>query len=87
MIDEATADEKTERMMEYRNKIFDAIPEDCIGEEMTISGLSVFIQAALHMLEHDMDKVQGLLDHVIELAQMMNKLDDEEGIWPMKTVH
>lgn len=74
---EYLAENKAQRMMEYRNTIFEAIPEECDSEEMTISGLSVFLQAALHMVDHDVKRLQGLLDNVIELAQAINDSDDE----------
>jgi len=87
---EYLAENKAERMMEFRNTIFDAIPENCDCEEMTIAGLSVFLQAALHMADHDIKKVNGLVEHVIELAQEMNKVDaehDQTGPAHNESVH
>lgn len=83
MTDQELAEHKAERMMEFRHKIFEAIPEDCNSEEITIAGLSLFLQAALHMADNDLDKVNNLLEHVIDLAQKMNEADDEVD----ETVH
>ena len=74
---------KAERMMEHRHAIFEAIPEECDEEEMTIAGLSVFLQAALHMADNDPDKVNHIIGSVLELAKEMNSSMEEND----ETVH
>jgi len=69
---------KAERMMEHRHAIFQAIPDECDEEEMTIAGLSVFLQAALHMADHDLDKVNHIIESVLELAKEINSSIEEE---------
>lgn len=90
-MNEKEAAERAERMMEYRGAIFEAIPDGCNAEELCVSGLSIFLQAALVMAEDDITKVHKLVNHVMELAQELNKADDEAGIWPIysddETVH
>lgn len=81
MTKEEAAD-RAERMMEYRGAIFDAIPDDCNAHEICVSGLSVFLQAALVMADGDVEKVMDLVNHVMELAQDLNNADEEAGIWP-----
>lgn len=76
------ASTRAERMMSIRSAIFDAIPDESNAYEICVSGLSVFLQAALLMADHDKKKVMELVDHVMELAQDLNKADEEAGIWP-----
>lgn len=73
---------RAERMMSMRSAIFDAIPDDSNAYEICVSGLSIFLQAALLMADDDEKKVMELVDHVMELAQDLNKADEEAGIWP-----
>lgn len=84
-------EERSIRINEYREAIFEAIPDGCDAEELCVSGLSIFLQAALVMAEDDITKVHKLVNHVIELAQELNKADEEAGIWPIdynnKMVH
>lgn len=84
---EYLAGNKAERMMEIRNAIFDALPEEGDTEEVTIAGLSLFLQAALHMADDDVVKVKGLVSHVIELAQALNNSEDADITTTDKTVH
>ncbi|MGB2145940.1 MAG: hypothetical protein ACPHZ7_03130 [Vibrio toranzoniae] len=85
---EYLASNKAQRMMEIRGAIFEALPDEGDSEEITIAGLSLFLQAALHMADQDVEKVHGLLEHVIELAQKMNEAEDDEDSNPSdKTVH
>lgn len=74
---EELATQKAERMMEHRHAIFEAIPDECDSEEMTIAGLSVFLQAALHMADNDLDKVNEIYKSVLELAKEMNASVEE----------
>ena len=76
---EELAHSKAERMMEFRHRIFDAIPEECDSEEITIAGLSVFLQAALHMADNDVNKVNQIYENVLELAKTMNSVVEEEN--------
>jgi hypothetical protein len=75
---EELAHNKAERMMEHRHAIFEAIPDECDSEEMTIAGLSVFLQAALHMADNDLDKVNHIIESVLELAKEMNSSIEED---------
>ena len=90
-MNEKEAAERAERMMEYRGAIFEAIPDGCNAEEICVSGLSIFLQAALVMAADDITKVHKLVNHVMELAQELNKADEEASIWPIyfddETVH
>lgn len=76
---EELAQNKAERMMEHRHAIFEAIPDECDEEEVTIAGLSIFLQAALHMADHDPDKVNDIIGSVLELAKEMNSVVEEEN--------
>jgi hypothetical protein len=69
---EELAINRAERMMKHRHAIFEAIPEECDEEEVTIAGLSVFLQAALHMADNDPDKVNDIIGGVLKLAKEMN---------------
>jgi len=69
---------KAERMMEHRHAIFEAIPDECDSEEMTIAGLSVFLQATLQMADNDPDKVNHIIENVLELAKEINSSIEEE---------
>lgn len=84
---ETIAENKAERMMQIRGSIFEAIPDEMPADELIIAGMSIFLQAALHCADQDVDKVRGLVEHVMELSQELNKMDDEEGVWPLGTVH
>jgi len=75
---EELAHNKAVRMMEHRHAIFEAIPEECDEEEMTIAGLSIFLQAALQMADHDLDKVNDIIGGVLELAKEMNASIEED---------
>jgi len=75
---------KAERMMEHRHAIFEAIPDECDSEEMTIAGLSVFLQATLQMADNDPDKVTDIIESVLGLAKEMNASIEEDG---EETVH
>ena len=81
---EELATNRAERMMEHRHAIFKAIPEECDEEEVTIAGLSVFLQAALHMADNDPDKVNDIIGSVLELAKEMNSSMEENDD---ETVH
>jgi hypothetical protein len=81
---EELAHNKAERMVEHRQAIFEAIPEECDEEEMTIAGLSIFLQAALHMADNDPDKVNDIIGSVLELAKKMNSSIEEDE---KSTVH
>jgi len=81
---EELAEHKAERMMEFRHAIFQAIPDECDSEEMTIAGLSVFLQATLQMADNDPDKVTDIIESVLGLAKEMNASIEEDG---EETVH
>ena len=85
MIDDKEAEERTERMMDIRGAIFNAIPDKSDAYEICVSGLSIFLQAALLMAEGDKAKVQELVDHVMLLAEELNDADEKAGIWPVAT--
>lgn len=90
MLDKKEVEAKTERMLDIRNAIVNAIPDESDAHELCVSGLSIFLQAALHMADGDVNKVQQLVSHVMELAQELNN-DAEGELWskdPNKgTVH
>lgn len=71
------AAEKAEAIMAIRHAILDALPDEGNTDEVTIAGLSLFLQAALHMAEGDREKVGHLVDHVMELSMAMNNHNDE----------
>ena len=77
------AAEKAEAIMAIRHAILNALPDEGNTDEVTIAGLSLFLQAALHMAEGDVEKVNLLVNHVIELSMAMNSHVDHEN----QTVH
>jgi len=76
------AAEKAENIMAIRTAILDAIPEEGNTDEVTIAGLSLFIQAALHMADGDRETLNQMLESIIELSTAMNNHVDES-----ETVH
>jgi len=90
MIDEKEAEERTERMLDIRNAIVNALPDESDAHELCVAGLSIFLQAALHMADGDTNKVQQLISYVMELAEELNS-EAEGELWsknPNKsTVH
>lgn len=84
---EYLAGNKAERMMEIRNAIFEALPDEGDTEKVTIAGLSLFLQAALHMTDDDDEKVKSLVGHVLELARALNNHEDADITTTDKTVH
>ena len=80
---EYLARNKTERIVEIRDAIFESLPDEGDHEEVTVAGLSLFLQAALHMTDGDVAKTNKLVSAVMELAVQLNKADSSES----ETVH